>query len=200
MARPSPRSVKAASAVTRNISDRARAMAPIGAHSAVAHDLRFFLARRAAAKAIGDVGEPVLVQRPGDGDSAAMAQIAAGGAGSPTARAKNSAAPPAAADYRPGNGKRAQSFAKVRHRRAGGRRRQVQTRINRRQTRRSSTKRFGMEAFITFFSWPGRWGLSRAGSRSALSVGDCAASRAKAGLTAFASDAKILRRQSAAIH
>ena len=40
----------------------------IGADAAVAHDLELPLARRAAAETIGDVGEPVLVQRPGRED------------------------------------------------------------------------------------------------------------------------------------
>ena len=40
----------------------------IGADAAVAHDLELPGARRAAAEAVGDVGEPILVQRPGHGD------------------------------------------------------------------------------------------------------------------------------------
>ena len=45
--------------------DRDRA---IGADAAVAHDLELPRPRRAAAETIGDVGEPVLVQRPGRDD------------------------------------------------------------------------------------------------------------------------------------
>ncbi len=45
--------------------DRDRA---IGADAAVAHDLELPRPRRAAPETIGDVGEPVLVQRPGRDD------------------------------------------------------------------------------------------------------------------------------------
>ena len=69
------------------------------------------------------------MQRPGDGDQRGDGADRRRQGGKPnSARAKQRRAA-GAADYRPGDGKRAQSFAKVRHRRAARRRRQVQARI-----------------------------------------------------------------------
>ena len=75
----------------------------IGAQPAVAHDLQFFLARRAAAKAVGDIGESILVQRPGDADQRGDGADSRRQGGKPdSARAKQRRAA-GAADYRPGD-------------------------------------------------------------------------------------------------
>ena len=49
----------------------------IGADAAVAHDLELHRPRRAAAEAVGDVGEPVLVQGAGRGDERGRRQAGA---------------------------------------------------------------------------------------------------------------------------
>ena len=53
----------------------------IGADAAVAHDLELPRSRRAAAETIGDVGEPVLVQRAGRDDERGCREAPRGGAG-----------------------------------------------------------------------------------------------------------------------